>query len=75
MSRHLLDISKKGNSTTSLDNLCQCSVNCTAQKCLLMFRQNLLCSILFSLPLVLLLGTFRYLYELMRSPCVSSSPG
>lgn len=88
MSRHLFDISKKGNFPASLGTLCQCSVNCTAQKCLLMFRQNLLCSILFPLPLVLLPGTterslapcslhplFRYLYTLMRSPCVFSSPG
>lgn len=54
MSR-LLSISKEGDPTISLGNLCQCSH--TAQKCCLIFRGNLLCSSLCPLPLVLSLGT------------------
>ncbi|XP_071899763.1 cilia- and flagella-associated protein 20 isoform X3 [Anas platyrhynchos] len=49
--------SKEGDSTTSLGNLCQCPITCTAQKCLLKFRRNLLCSSLSPLLLVLALGT------------------
>jgi len=77
VSRWLLNISKEGDSTASLGNLCQCSV--TAKKCFLMFRGNLLCLSLCPLPLVLSLGAtekslalsslhppFRYLYTLLR---------
>ena len=46
-----------GDPTTSLGNLCQCSIICTAQKCILVFRANLLCSRVCLLPLVLALGT------------------
>lgn len=42
-SRQLLYLSKDGNSTTSLDNLCKCLVSCTMRKCFLIFRWNLLC--------------------------------
>ena len=37
MSRRLLNISKDGDSTTSLGNLCQCSAPHTVKKCSLMF--------------------------------------
>ena len=70
-----------GDPTASLGNPCQRSIICTAQKCFLVFRGNLLCSNLRPLPLVLALGSigksltsssfhpvFRYLWTLMRSP-------
>jgi len=44
-------------STTSLGNLCQCSVTLTVKKCCLMFRENLPCFCLCPLCLVLSLGT------------------
>ena len=56
-SRWLLSISKDGNSTTPLGNLCQCSATLAGKKCFLMFRGNLLCFSLCPLPLVLALGT------------------
>lgn len=47
MSRKFLKISKDGDSATSVDNPCNCSITCTVktvfQKCFLMFRRNLLC--------------------------------
>lgn len=52
-----LKISKERDPTSSLNNLCQCSVTHTILKCLLMFRQNLLYSRLCPLPLVLSLST------------------
>ena len=68
-----------GESTTSVGNFCQCSINKTACKCFLMIRWNLLCSSLCPLPLALVLSTsekstatsslqppFRYLYTLFR---------
>lgn len=75
------------DSTASMGNLCQFSIICTAQMCLLVFRGNLLYSHVCSLLLVLALDTtdksqslsylhtpFRYLWTLMRSPLASSSP-
>ena len=38
MSRHLLTISKHGDSTSFLDNLCQCSLTHTLKKGFLTFR-------------------------------------
>jgi len=44
MSRRLLNISREGDSATSLGNLCQCSVTLTVKKnCFLVFRWTLLC--------------------------------
>ena len=81
MSRKLLNISRDGDSTTSLCNLCQCLVTLTVTKCFLMFRGNLLCFSLCPLPFYLSLGTtgkslapsschslFRYLHTLIRFP-------
>lgn len=48
-----------GRSTTSLGNVCQRSITHTAQKCCLMFRWNLVCSISCPLPPVLVLGTTK----------------
>jgi len=52
-----LNISREGDSTTSLGSLCQCSVTLRGKKFFLMFRQNFLCFSLCPLPLVLSLGT------------------
>ena len=73
-----LEISKTGDSTTSLGNLCQCSVTLTVKMCFLMLRRSTFS--LCPLPLVLSLGTTanrlaswsshvpsRYLYTLMIS--------
>lgn len=54
-----------GDSTASLCSLshlhlCQCSVTCTVKKCFLMFRQNLLCSNSWPLPLVLTQDTTEW---------------
>lgn len=81
ISKSLLRISKEGDHTTSLGNLCQYSVTYTALKCFLIFGRNFLCSSLCPLPLVLSLGTtekslalsslhppFRYLSKVIRSP-------
>ena len=68
-----------GDPTTTLVNLCQCSVTCTVQKYFLMFRMNLLCRSLCPLPLALTLGNGGkslapsslqpgILYTLMRFP-------
>lgn len=43
ISRQLLKVFKKWNSTASLGNLCQCLDTCTVKKCFLMFRWRLLC--------------------------------
>ncbi|KAM4784730.1 uncharacterized protein ACIQIH_004007 [Cyanocitta cristata] len=43
MSRRLPSISSEGGSTTSLGNLCQCSVTLRVQKYFLTFRGNLPC--------------------------------
>lgn len=80
MSRSLLKISKEGDFTTSLGNLCQCFITHTVWKCFLMFRWKLSSS-LCPLPLFLALGTtvksmaassfhppFSYLYTWIRSP-------
>jgi len=48
-----------GNPTTSLGNLFPCTVTVTGKKCFLMFRGNVLCFSLCSLPLVLSLDTSR----------------
>jgi len=55
-SRQVFNISREGDSTTSLWNLFQCSVTLRVKK-FLMFRQNFLCFSLCPLPLVLSLGT------------------
>jgi len=56
-SRWVLNISREGDSTTSLGSLFQCSVTLRVKKFLLMFRWNFLCFSLCPLPLVLSLGT------------------
>ena len=81
MSGWFLNIFKDGDSTTPLDNLCQCSVSLTAKQCFLIFRWSHLCFSVCPLPLVLLLDTtekslapsslhppFRRLCTLMRFP-------
>ena len=88
MFRQLLNISKDGDRTTSLGNLCQSSITLTVKRGFLMFRWSLLCFNLCPLPLGLSLGTtekslapsslyplFRYLCTLIRSPRVFSSLG
>lgn len=75
MSIWLWNIPRSGDTTTTLNNLCQCLVSLTVKKLLLSLRGNLLCFTLCLLPLVLLLGTtgktlppsflhphFKYLY-------------
>ena len=57
MSRRVLNISREGDSTTSLGSLFQCSVTLRGKKFFLMFRQNFLFFSLCPLPLVLSLGT------------------
>ena len=56
-SRRVLNISREGDSTTSLGSLPQCSVTLRGKKFFLMFRWNFLCFSLCPLPLVLSLGT------------------
>ena len=53
----VLNISREGDSTTSLGNLFQCSVTVTVKKCPLIFSQNFLCFSLYLLPLIFSLGT------------------
>jgi len=57
LSRQVLNISREGDSTTSVGSLCQCSVTLRVKKLFLMFRRNFLCFSLCPLPLVLSLGT------------------
>jgi len=57
LSRWVLNISREGDSTTSLGNLFQCSITLRVKKFFLMFRRNFLCFGLCPLPLVLSLGT------------------
>ena len=52
-----LNISREGDSTTSLGSLLQGSVTLRVKKFFLMFRRNFLCFSLCPLPLVLSLGT------------------
>lgn len=74
-------ISPRRKTTTSLGNLCHCSVTRTVKMCFLMFRQNLLCSTWCPVPLAPAHGTtekslapsslhllLRYLYTLIRLP-------
>jgi len=56
-SRRGCNISRKGDSTTSLGSLGQGSITLRGKKFFLRFRQNFLCFSLFPLPLVLSLGT------------------
>ena len=56
-SRRVLNISREGDSTTSLGSLFQGSVTLRGKKFFLMFNWNFLCFSLCPLPLVLLLGT------------------
>ena len=53
----VFNISREGDSTTSLGSLFQCSVTLRGKKFLLMLRRNFLCFRLYPLPLVLSLGT------------------
>ena len=55
--RQVFNISREGDSTTSLGSLFQCSVTLRGKKFFLMFRRNFLCFSLCPLPLVLSLGT------------------
>ena len=57
LSRQVLNISREGDSTTSLGSLFQFSVTLRGKKFFLMFRWNFLCFSLCPLPLVLSLGT------------------
>ena len=57
MSRQLFNISEDGGSTSSVGNLCRCSVTPAVKECFPIFRWNLLCFTLCPLPLVLSLGT------------------
>ena len=57
LSRWVLNISREGDSTTSLGSLFQCSVTLRGKNFFLMFRRNFLCLSLCPLPLVLSLGT------------------
>ena len=61
LSRQVLNISREGDSTTSLGSLFQCSVALRGTKFFLMFRRNFLCLSLCPLPLVLSLGTEKSL--------------
>lgn len=74
-----MNISKNGDFTTSLGNLCKCLINLTVKKYFLVFRGNLLHFSFCSLSLVLSMATtvkspdlyslhlsFRYLYILRR---------
>jgi len=56
LSRQVLNISREGDSTTSLGSVFQCSVTLRGKKFFLMFRRNFPCFILCPLPLVLSLG-------------------
>lgn len=80
MSGHVWNVSKDGDSPTSLGNLCQCSVTLTLKKCFLMFRWDFLYFNLYPLPLLLSLGItktslpqsslhshIRYLFALITS--------
>jgi len=53
----VVNISREGDSTTSLGSLFQSSVTLRVKKFFLMFRWNFLCFSLCPLPLVLSLGT------------------
>ena len=76
LSRRVLNISREGDSTTSLSSLFQGSINLRGKKFFLMFRRNFLCFSFCALPLVLSLGTsekslappLRYLQAFIRSP-------
>jgi len=57
LSRQVLNISREGDSTTSLGSQFQCSVTLRVKKLFLMFRRNFMCFSLCPLPLVLSLGT------------------
>lgn len=57
LSSQLKNISKDGDSTTSLHNLYQCLVTLLVKKCFLMLRRNLLCFGMGPSPLVLSLST------------------
>ena len=57
LSRWVLNISREGDSTTSLGSLFQCSITLRGKKFFLMFRWNFLGFSLCPLPLVLSLGT------------------
>jgi len=56
-SRRVLNISREGDSTTSLGSLFQCSITLRGKKFFLMFRRSLFCFSLCPLRLVLSLGT------------------
>jgi len=54
--RWVLNISREGESTTPLGNLCQCSVTLKVTRFFLVFRWNFSCFSLCLLPLFLLLN-------------------
>ena len=58
MSRLLLRISR-GETPQSPGSLCQPSITHTVKKCFLILRQNLLCTYVCLIPLVLALGTTK----------------
>ena len=68
LSRRILNISREGDSTTSLGNLFQCSVTHRVKKFFLMFRWNFLCFILCPLLLVLSLGTTEESGPILLTP-------
>ena len=74
LSRRVWNISREGDSTTSLGRLFQSSVTLRGKKFFLMFRRNFLCFSLCPLPLVLSLGT-KYIYTspsiIVHHPCTS----
>ena len=89
ISRWLSNMSKI-SFTSSLGNLCQCSIICTAQKCFLVFRGNLLCFSLCPLLLVMVLGaaerslapsfldppsrTYRQSQAPLKTSCLQAEP-
>ena len=59
VSRQIWSVSRQGDSTASLGSLFQCSVILTVKKFFLLLRWDFLCSSLYPLPLVMLLGTTK----------------
>ena len=73
LSRRVLNISREGDSTTSLGSLFQGSVTLRGKKFFLMFRRNFLCFSLCPLPLVLSLGTAEKSLGPAKHPAPSAS--
>lgn len=87
MTWQLLNMSREGDSVTSLGKLCQCSIIITVKSGFLMFRGKLLCLRACLWPLVLSLGTtekslapssfyppFRYLYPFVKQKLFRPPP-